>query len=85
MLEQITLEKIQQLKLQGMLEGLKHMGTAIVPAIYDPSAIDETVFVGTEEAELRVRALAREQGLFVGWSTGAALVAAECNGHCHHP
>jgi len=59
------------------LEGLKHMGTAIVPAIYDPSAIDETVFVGTEEAELRVRALAREQGLFVGWSTGAALVAAE--------
>lgn len=58
------------------LEGLKHMGTAIVPAIYDPSAVDETVFVGTEEAEWRVRALAREQGLFVGWSTGAALVAA---------
>lgn len=59
------------------LEGLKHMGTAIVPAIYDPSAIDETVLVGTEEAEVRVRTLAREQGLFVGWSTGAALVAAE--------
>lgn len=59
------------------LEGLKHMATAIVPAIYDPSAIDETVFVDTEEAERRVRALAREHGLFVGWSTGAAVVAAE--------
>ncbi len=59
------------------LEGLKHMATAIVPTIYDPSAIDETMFVVTEEAESRVRALASEAGLFVGWSTGAALVAAE--------
>ncbi len=59
------------------LEGLKHMATAIVPAIYNPSAIDETVFVTTEEADSRVRALARERGLFVGWSTGAALIAAE--------
>jgi len=59
------------------LEGLKHMATALVPAIYDPSRIDETVFVGTEEAEARVKALARDRGLFVGWSAGAALVAAE--------
>jgi cysteine synthase B len=59
------------------LEGLKHMATAIVPTIYDPSAIDETMFVVTEEAESRVRTLASEAGLFVGWSTGAALVAAE--------
>lgn len=59
------------------LEGLKHMATALVPAIYDPTRVDETVFVATEEAEARVRAVARERGLFVGWSTGAALVAAE--------
>lgn len=59
------------------LEGLKHMATAIVPSIYDPSAIDETMFVVTEDAESRVRTLASEAGLFVGWSTGAALVAAE--------
>ena len=59
------------------LEGLKHMATAIVPTIYEPSAVDETVFVVTEEAESRVRDLANEEGLFVGWSTGAALVAAE--------
>ncbi len=59
------------------LEGLKHMATAIVPAIYHPSAVDETVFVATEEAESRVRDLASRDGLFVGWSTGAAVVAAE--------
>ena len=59
------------------LEGLKHMATAIVPTIYDPSAIDETLFIVTEEAESRVQALAVQEGLFVGWSTGAALVAAK--------
>ncbi len=59
------------------LEGLKHLATAIVPGIYDPSLVDETVFVATEAAEAKVRQLARERGLFVGWSTGAALVAAE--------
>jgi len=59
------------------LEGLKHLATAIVPGIYDPSIVDETVFVATEAAEAKVRQLARDRGLFVGWSTGAALVAAE--------
>ncbi len=59
------------------LEGLKHMASAIVPALYDPAVIDETVFAVTEEAESKVRALARERGLFVGWSTGAAVRAAE--------
>lgn len=59
------------------LEGLKHLATAIVPGIYDPAIVDETVFVATEAAEAKVRQLARERGLVVGWSTGAALVAAE--------
>jgi cysteine synthase B len=59
------------------LEGLKHLDTALVPAIYDPALPDETQFVSTEEAEAAVRRLAREAGLFVGWSAGAALVAAE--------
>lgn len=59
------------------LEGLKHMATAMVPRIYDAAMIDETIHVETEEADARVRQLARERGLFVGWSTGAALVAAE--------
>jgi S-sulfo-L-cysteine synthase (O-acetyl-L-serine-dependent) len=59
------------------LEGMKHLDTAIVPGIYDPTLADRTEFVATEEADDTVRRLAREAGLFVGWSTGAALVAAE--------
>ncbi|HEU5261272.1 MAG TPA: cysteine synthase family protein [Gemmatimonadales bacterium] len=59
------------------LEGLKHLETAIVPGIYDPALPDRMEFVATEEADAAVRRLAREAGLFVGWSTGAALVAAD--------
>jgi len=59
------------------LEGLKHLASAIVPRIYDPVLPNRTQFVTTEEAEDAVRRLAKEAGLFVGWSTGAALVAAE--------
>ncbi|MDR1988801.1 MAG: PLP-dependent cysteine synthase family protein [Acidobacteriaceae bacterium] len=58
------------------LEGLKHMETALVPAIYDPSLADEDVRVSTEEAHRFVRRLAREEGLLVGISAGAALAAA---------
>ena len=57
------------------LEGLKHMATAMVPAIYDPSIADEEIGVSTEEAHRLVRRLAREEGLMVGISAGAALSA----------
>ena len=57
------------------LEGLKHMATAMVPSIYDPSIADEEVAVSTEEAHRLVRRLAREEGLMVGISAGAALSA----------
>ncbi len=59
------------------LEGMKHMASALVPGIYDPSLMDRQVFVDTESAESAVRTLAQERGLFVGWSTGAALVASD--------
>lgn len=58
------------------LEGLKHMATAIVPGIYRPELVDRQLTVRTEEAYAMVRRLAREEGLFVGVSAGAALVAA---------
>jgi cysteine synthase B len=58
------------------LAGLKHMASAIVPGIYDPLLADEGVAVETEEALAMVRRLAREEGLLVGISSGAALVAA---------
>jgi cysteine synthase B len=57
------------------LEGLKHMGTAMVPSIYDPTLADEDLSVSTEDAHRLVRRLAREEGLLVGISAGAALAA----------
>jgi cysteine synthase B len=57
------------------LEGLKHMETAIVPGIYEPSLADEDLGVSTEDAFELTRQLARS-GLFVGISSGANLAAA---------
>jgi cysteine synthase B len=58
------------------LEGLKHMPTAIKPAIFAPEFADLTLEIDTEEAYEMTRRLAREEGLFVGISSGAAAVAA---------
>jgi cysteine synthase B len=58
------------------LEGLKHMQTAIQPAIFDPSVPDRTLEIRTEDAYKMVRRLAREEGLFVGISSGANVLAA---------
>jgi len=57
------------------LEGLKHMPTAIVPGIYDAALADENIEVQTEDAHRIVKKLAREEGLLVGVSSGAALWA----------
>src|SRR5215212_2305181 len=57
------------------LEGLKHMESAIVPAIYDPTLADEDLRVQSELAYDMVRRLAREEGLLAGISSGAALAA----------
>jgi cysteine synthase B len=57
------------------LEGLKHLPTSHVPAIYDPSLAGEPLEVATEEAQQMVLRLAREEGLLVGPSSGAAVVA----------
>ncbi|NUN03808.1 MAG: cysteine synthase, partial [Bryobacteraceae bacterium] len=58
------------------LEGLKHMPTAIVPSIYDESLADDNIWIETEDAYRMARRLAREEGLLVGISSGANLVAA---------
>jgi cysteine synthase B len=58
------------------LEGLKHMETAIKPGIYDANFADRKLEVSTEDAHAMVLRLAREEGLFVGISSGAAAVAA---------
>ncbi len=58
------------------LEGLKHMATAIVPPIYDPSLADENVEMPTEEAYAMCKRLARTEGLLVGVSAAANAAAA---------
>ncbi len=58
------------------LEGLKHMPTAIQPGIFDPGLPDRTLEIPTEAAHAMVRRLARQEGYFVGISSGAAAVAA---------
>lgn len=57
------------------LEGLKHMPSALVPAIYDPHLADRNVEVETEAAYAMAKRLAREEGLLVGVSAAAAIVA----------
>lgn len=57
------------------LEGLKHMATAIVPRIYDPSLADINVDMPTETAYRMVKELARGSGLLVGISAAAAVAA----------
>ncbi len=55
------------------LEGMKHMASAIVPEIYDPTIADENPGTSTEEAYDMVKRLAREEGVLVGLSAGAAV------------
>jgi cysteine synthase B len=58
------------------LEGLKHLASAIQPGIFDGRVADRNLEIETEAAHAMVRKLAREEGLFVGISSGAAAVAA---------
>jgi S-sulfo-L-cysteine synthase (O-acetyl-L-serine-dependent) len=58
------------------LEGLKHLPTSLVPAIYDPALPDRTLFVRTDDGWDMADRLAREEGLHVGHSAGANLFAA---------
>jgi S-sulfo-L-cysteine synthase (O-acetyl-L-serine-dependent) len=57
------------------LEGLKFMGSSIVPAIYNPHLADRELQIETEAAYSMVKRLAREEGLLVGPSAAAAVVA----------
>jgi S-sulfo-L-cysteine synthase (O-acetyl-L-serine-dependent) len=58
------------------LEGLKHMESSIVPGIYDAAVHDRKVPVFTEDAYEMACRLAREEGILVGYSAGAALQGA---------
>src|SRR2546428_1625260 len=56
------------------IEGTKHMASAIVPKIYDPSLADADIGISTEDAYGMAKRMAREEGLLVGISAAAAVV-----------
>ncbi len=58
------------------IQGLKNMHESYPPGIYDKSQLDEILHVEDEEAFDMCRRLAREEGLFVGMSSGAAMAGA---------
>jgi cysteine synthase B len=59
------------------IQGLKNMQEAIVPAIYDPKLIDEHIMIESEEAFEMSRQIALKEGILVGMSAGAAMLAAK--------
>ena len=59
------------------IQGLKNMEEAIVPDLYDTSQIDESIMIDTEEAYEMARQIVRKEGIFVGMSSGAAMIAAQ--------
>lgn len=58
------------------IQGLKNMEEAIVPAIYDPSRIDDQIMIESEEAIAMARQIIAKEGIFAGMSSGAAMLAA---------
>ncbi|MBR6740950.1 MAG: cysteine synthase family protein [Clostridia bacterium] len=58
------------------IQGLKNMEEAMVPEIYDPSQIDISVMIESEEAFEMSRNIVKQEGIFVGMSSGAAMLAA---------
>ncbi len=58
------------------IQGLKNMTEAIVPEIYDPLRIDVSIMIESEEAFDMVRRIVKEEGIFCGMSSGAAMLAA---------
>jgi cysteine synthase B len=58
------------------LEGWKHLDTAIVPQIYDPSVADQDIEVSTEEAYEIIRAVNKHEGLLLSPSSAANIAGA---------
>jgi len=58
------------------IQGLKNMEEAIVPAIYQKDQLDDIIMVDTEEAFETARRVVRSEGISIGMSSGAAMLAA---------
>ncbi|MBI3912939.1 MAG: cysteine synthase family protein [Chloroflexi bacterium] len=73
---EIKLIEVQPADELQIIEGLKHMESAIVPGIYRAELADKQIAIETEAAYREAHRVAREEGLFVGLSAGAAIAAA---------
>lgn len=71
--EEIRVVAVEPASALHGLEGLKHMASSIVPGIYHEEEIDEKAPAPTEESYDMAKRLAREEGLLVGQSSGAAM------------
>ena len=69
----ITVEPADEMQ---VIDGIKHMETSIVPKIYDDGLKDGEVRIEADDAWTMSQRLVREEGLFVGFSAGAAVHAA---------
>jgi len=58
------------------IQGLKSMEEEIIPEIYDPKKIDKSILIESEEAFEMARKITLNEGIFVGMSSGAAMIAA---------
>lgn len=67
------------------IQGLKNLQEALVPAIYDKSLIDIMVDIESEAAFEMARRIVKEEGVFVGQSSGAAMLAARIVAEQHIP
>jgi cysteine synthase A len=75
----IAVEPAESSVLRGGLPGphkIEGVGIGYTPPLWDPSVIDEILPIGTDEAKAMARRLAREEGVFVGTSSGANVLAA---------
>ncbi len=57
------------------IQGLKNMKEAVVPAIYEREKLDKIIMIDTEKAFTMTRKIIKKEGIFVGMSSGAAMLA----------
>ena len=72
----IQLISVEPTDAANAIEGVKHMESAIVPGIFDPGLKDGEVRVSVAQARAMAQRLMHEEGLFVGFSAGAAVHSA---------